>query len=977
MTAKILAILLVLLGVSTEVAGQTSAASICANPADFLPNALVDNNPNEPCTNFGDAMALFTSPAVCGQTFPHGIGGGTYRGALWFWAAHCCTTAVPNPMCGPLQTVCNSTALLNPPVAPFDDGNSTCAMISAVLVEPIISGRTTCDGIVPGGASQTRRQFIPLVASLGCCDGGVLNQSWICGPPPTPGHMCANESDFLPDNPTFAGDATCATMQQSLLHANLYGNASLCDAPFPGTGENFTIGAGLASIAAGCCRGARMSDTCSDRRVLPCANHSHFNATANMSLGGPSDGFSCGFVPLSLYGLNLSTCDQTVPGGSTSLRPFHEAAGQQCCNGGPPDLTCGTAAPTAAPPPRFGPQLPCGGTVRIYLAGSPAADQCTGPPVETITVPSLCAEVDTDDDLGSEFIFLINGNGACASFATFDDCMNAAGNLTAIIGGTPVTAFASSGNCFLDSSPCAFYSQLGVRVSTTPDCTVSPTSSAPTSAAPTSTPTTSAPTSAAPTSAAPTASPSTLEPTAASTSDPTQAAGSSTTSPTAAPPPLSTCSVPPVNGAPNYNCALSWACHAGIPEGDDVCRGDLSATEVHPNNTLTVVPFVRPATTTFDCFYVYPTVHLLSLRFNKLDLSDVSAEESVTKLQAGRFSGVCRVFAPFYRQATLRNFQSGGVTARMIQSFNLAFTDVLAAFDNYMANYNRGRPFVLLGHSQGAQMILQLLQTRFAAGSTILPQLIVALPVGRAIATSSTLPPTAAGEWPYDMIPPIPLCNGVSDTQCVIGYRSYAGGHSMATHFTVGGNGKTIRCVNPVAPGSGTRTLSGSFFGASPPRSFVTPPSGFAGNTPFLLYRDMYTAQCITLGDNGGLEIRVAARSGDSRVNPVDFNAGPLTQNTATHGLDVAFALDDLINTAATRAGVNDGTAETSESSSDDATVTTAVVSAVVVAVVLAAVVGVVLVRRNRRRTADGNSNGRAPMHTPSPVIFNQVSMQP
>ena len=52
------------------------------------------------------------------------------------------------------------------------------------------------------------------------------------------------------------------------------------------------------------------------------------------------------------------------------------------------------------------------------------------------------------------------------------------------------------------------------------------------------------------------------------------------------------------------------------------------------------------------------------------------------------------------------------------QALQVAYTDVSNAFDYYMAHYNkaangRPRPFILAGHSQGANMLLSLLENKF------------------------------------------------------------------------------------------------------------------------------------------------------------------------------------------------------------------------------------------------------------------------
>ncbi len=78
--------------------------------------------------------------------------------------------------------------------------------------------------------------------------------------------------------------------------------------------------------------------------------------------------------------------------------------------------------------------------------------------------------------------------------------------------------------------------------------------------------------------------------------------------------------------------------------------------------------------------------------------------------QFARFAGVCRTFAPVYRQMTLGCGcglldRPADVTAPAM----LAYSDVAAAWRNYLATRNDGRPFVLVGHSQGSAMLQQLI----------------------------------------------------------------------------------------------------------------------------------------------------------------------------------------------------------------------------------------------------------------------------
>ena len=111
-------------------------------------------------------------------------------------------------------------------------------------------------------------------------------------------------------------------------------------------------------------------------------------------------------------------------------------------------------------------------------------------------------------------------------------------------------------------------------------------------------------------------------------------------------------------------------------------------------------------TQTFDVFYVYPT--LFSSR--KKELMDWRAPK-LAKKTAGfvraqtteLFQGGVRVFAPYVRQLEYSRILK--ITENMpIERTKLryGFEDTAAAFKYYLEHCNGGRPYILLGHSQGA-----------------------------------------------------------------------------------------------------------------------------------------------------------------------------------------------------------------------------------------------------------------------------------
>ena len=115
-----------------------------------------------------------------------------------------------------------------------------------------------------------------------------------------------------------------------------------------------------------------------------------------------------------------------------------------------------------------------------------------------------------------------------------------------------------------------------------------------------------------------------------------------------------------------------------------------------------------------DVFYVYPTVSTISYKNNDsswfADISQPEVREEANGNQ--RFNkmlyGEYNFYAPYYRQMIFEAYQQ---PAPMLDSLaQMAAKDVNDAFQYYMAHYNHGRPFFLMGHSQGSQMLIKLLK---------------------------------------------------------------------------------------------------------------------------------------------------------------------------------------------------------------------------------------------------------------------------
>ena len=115
-----------------------------------------------------------------------------------------------------------------------------------------------------------------------------------------------------------------------------------------------------------------------------------------------------------------------------------------------------------------------------------------------------------------------------------------------------------------------------------------------------------------------------------------------------------------------------------------------------------------------DVFYVYPTVSTISFEdngsswFADITLPEVREEANGNQRFNKMLYSEYNFYAPYYRQMIFEAYQQPDA---MLDSLaQMAAKDVCDAFQYYMAHFNHGRPFFLMGHSQGSQMLIELLK---------------------------------------------------------------------------------------------------------------------------------------------------------------------------------------------------------------------------------------------------------------------------
>jgi hypothetical protein len=325
----------------------------------------------------------------------------------------------------------------------------------------------------------------------------------------------------------------------------------------------------------------------------------------------------------------------------------------------------------------------------------------------------------------------------------------------------------------------------------------------------------------------------------------------------------------------------------------DPCTSSLQTSVVQASGATSVVSASVATASKFDCFYVYPTVSRektlnADLRIQKTEIATAIA-------QAARFSTVCRVWAPMYRQFTLFALQSlvaGGLGITALATLETAYQSLKSGFEDYLAHYNDGRPIIFIGHSQGASVLITLLKQLVDNNSALRSRLVLAIIPGGNVVVPNGSP--EGGSFSH-----IPVCTSKGEAGCVIAYSTFPGeppatslfgrpgaGVSLLTGQTAT-TGVHVVCVNPAAMGGGNAVLDPFF-----------PTEGLMA-TPWVEYPRLYKATCESR--DGASWLQVTKVSGASDRRPVVTESdGP---DWGYHPYDINLALGDLVaGTAAAEA---------------------------------------------------------------------------
>lgn len=351
---------------------------------------------------------------------------------------------------------------------------------------------------------------------------------------------------------------------------------------------------------------------------------------------------------------------------------------------------------------------------------------------------------------------------------------------------------------------------------------------------------------------------------------------------------------PAAQPAPNdYTDPANWLCRPGRA---DACAADQTATVVNADGSESKEVWSADPNAPIDCFYVYPTVSTEPTPNS--DMIPGPGEKGVVVQQVARLASKCRIYAPMYRQVTLAALRAYMAGKPVAASRALAYDDVRDAWNEYLAHDNHGRGVVLIGHSQGTRVLIQLVKEEIDGKpiqkrivSVILGGTVLQVPVGKDV----------GGDFKS-----IPLCRSTAQVGCVIAFASFRANAPPppgAPFGASGGPGLMAACVNPAAPGGGSGALEAYLPAGRVALSPQAPVEWVKGGPPittfFVKVPGLLTGECVSNAHGSYLAVTVNADPKDPRTDDIAGDIlvnGKVLTSWGLHLIDMNLTMGNLVD---------------------------------------------------------------------------------
>jgi len=177
-----------------------------------------------------------------------------------------------------------------------------------------------------------------------------------------------------------------------------------------------------------------------------------------------------------------------------------------------------------------------------------------------------------------------------------------------------------------------------------------------------------------------------------------------------------------------------------------------------------------PSSTTkkVDVFYLSDTTYQKpdanSPNIGKIDDPAMQkGAKSALSRTATTFETVADIYAPYNRQVDAMYKKSLTIPQQLALEAGIPTSDAMSAFDYYIKHYNKGRPFILAGHSQGSNLVANILADYMKKNPKVYKRMVAAYVIGYSI-TPEYLKAN----------PELKFATGPSDTGVIVSYNTEA-----------------------------------------------------------------------------------------------------------------------------------------------------------------------------------------------------------
>ena len=229
-----------------------------------------------------------------------------------------------------------------------------------------------------------------------------------------------------------------------------------------------------------------------------------------------------------------------------------------------------------------------------------------------------------------------------------------------------------------------------------------------------------------------------------------------------------------------------WACGSNgsraleqqyIPVEPDYKNADMWVCHLNDKNGEGADVFYIPSTWEYDWTTSNGTLCRYADVSNEQHCSNMAIEmNKVAKYMADGNN----FYSPYYRHITLDTWATLDEDYITRQYESVSLTDVKHAFDHFIKNYNKGRPFVLAGFSQGGKSVVELMKYM---PEDIRKYMVAAYVLGYKVTPDDV----AVAPW-------IVAARGASDVGVTICYNSV----SDVKYIKPVISSPTVMCINPV-----------------------------------------------------------------------------------------------------------------------------------------------------------------------------------